>query len=365
MPDALPIALVVGNRPQFVKLRPVWNALARSGRPTLIHTGQHHDFAMSQVHFQDLGLPAPDIDLGVSGGSHGAQTGRLLAALEAAFLEVRPRLVILFGDTNSTLAAALAAVKLHIRIAHVESGPRLFDRFESPEEANRVLTERIADLLFPPSEACRANLARDGRSDGVHPVGDTMFDTFLAAQELAAGRPVAEAARAKGPFALVTLHRPRNVDDPAVFSRILDFLAALPLRAVLPLHPRTRKNLEASGLAARAGAIANLELLPPLGYLDLAALLPACDLVITDSGGLQKEAYFARRRCLTLYDGTPWPEIRSTGFLRTADPVAGPLDPALVDWTPGEWVPLFGDGKAGERIAETCLEFVAAEPGRH
>lgn len=363
MTASLPIALVVGNRPQFVKLRPVWNALLPHGRPTLIHTGQHHDFAMSQVHFQDLGLPAPDLDLGVSGGSHGAQTGRLLAALEEAFLKTRPRLAILFGDTNSTVAAALAAVKLHIRVAHVESGPRLFDRFESPEEANRVMTERIADLLFPPSEGCRANLARDGRHDGVHLAGDTMYDTFLAAQPLSAARPIARETRDAGPFALVTLHRPRNVDDPEVFSRILDFLGGLPMRAVLPLHPRTAKNLDGAGLRDRAEALPNLALLPPLGYLDLAALLPACELVITDSGGLQKEAYFARRRCLTLYDETPWPEIRDAGFLRTADPVAGPLSPALIDWTPGTWRPIFGDGRAGERIAAAVMEFLEKETG--
>lgn len=358
MPRPLPIALVVGNRPQFVKLRPVREALAAFGRPTLVHTGQHHDFEMSQVHFQDLGLPAPDLDLGISGGGHGEQTGRLLMALERAFLDLKPRLVILFGDTNSTLAAALAAVKLHVRIAHVESGPRLNDGFESPEEANRVLTERVADLLFPPSDACRANLARDGRVEGVHLVGDTMYDTFLAAERLSAGRPIVERARAKGPFALVTLHRPRNVDDPAVFSRILDFLGGLPMRALLPLHPRTRKNLDASALSARAAALPNVELLPPLGYLDLNALLPESELVITDSGGLQKEAYFARRRCLTLYRGTPWPEIGETGYLRTADPVAGPLDPALTAWEPGEWQPLFGDGSAGRRIAEACMGFM-------
>jgi UDP-N-acetylglucosamine 2-epimerase (non-hydrolysing) len=351
------ITLVVGNRPQFIKLMPVYRALLKTLKPRLVHTGQHHDYQMSEVFFQDLELPVPDVNLGVSGGNHGELTGRLLIELEKEFLANKPEWLILFGDTNSTMAAALAAVKLHIKIAHVESGPRMHDDFESPEEANRVMTERISSLLFPPNQECLENIGADGRSAGVHFVGDTMLDTFKIVQRQFSGEKLAPKYGLAGEeFNLLTLHRPRNVDEPVVLGKILDFLLSLNRKILFPVHPRTVASLKRFALWDKIHQSERIILTEPLGYVELQRLLAESTMVITDSGGLQKEACFAGKRCLNLYPLTPWPQLLEAGMIHTVDPIVETLTPELTEWSVRGEMPSFGNGDAGEKIAKIILE---------
>ncbi|MGB3969202.1 MAG: UDP-N-acetylglucosamine 2-epimerase (non-hydrolyzing) [Planctomycetota bacterium] len=345
----LHVLTVVGARPQFVKAAVVSRAIQRAAaqgapiRESLVHTGQHHDHGMSAVFFAEMEIPDPVVDLGIAGGGHGAMTGRMLEALETQLVERRPDVVLVYGDTNSTLAAALAAAKLHVPVAHVESGLRSFNR-RMPEEVNRVLTDHVSALLFCPSPAPVAQLAREGITHGVHVTGDVMIDAVLHYRSKAV-RP----ARS-GPFALATLHRAENTDDPARLRAIVGALAAAPLPVLLPLHPRTRKVLAATGIAARGA----LELVDPLSYFQMLGCLDACAFVATDSGGLQKEAWAFGKKCLTLRDETEWTELVEMGANRLvgADPeriragIAWALQPL------GRTAAAYGEGRAGERIVE-------------
>ena len=285
------IATVVGARPQFIKAAPVSAALHRAGlAERLIHTGQHYDTAMSEVFFQTLGLPEPAVHLGIGSATHGAQTGRMLEAVERVLLDWRPDLVLVYGDTNSTLAGALAAAKLHIPVAHVEAGLRSFNP-HMPEEINRVLTDHVATVLFAPTDAAVANLAREGITSGVVRTGDVMFDAvlrFRSAFAPASAEVVARHGLIPKRYALVTIHRAENTDDPARWNGILEGVrrvGADGLAVVWPVHPRV-------GERAHAVASANICLSPPLSYFDTQSLLMHAKVVITDSGGLQKEAAF-------------------------------------------------------------------------
>ncbi len=350
------IAMVVGNRPQFIKLLPVYKALKKFTDPYVIHTGQHHDYKMSEIFFQELDLPKPDVNLEVSDGKHGELTAKLLIKLEKEFIKIKPDRIILFGDTNSTMAAALAAVKLHIRISHVESGPRLYDNFESPEEANRVMTERISDLLFPPSQNCVNNLKLENRVEGVHFTGDTMYDTFKIAEEQFNERDLLKDLKLeKEGYYLLTMHRPRNVDEKNVFEKILKFLTSLDKQVLFPMHPRTKKNLEKFKLENYVENT-NIIVTEPMGYLDLQYAVRNSIQVFTDSGGLQKEAYFAKKRCLTLYPETPWPEIQNLKFIKCFDPVHEDFSELDLNWETGIYELLFGNGDAGEKIASIIKE---------
>jgi UDP-GlcNAc3NAcA epimerase len=351
------VLTVLGARPQFVKAAAVSRALA--GRPgvreVLVHTGQHHDANMSDVFFAELGIPAPGHHLGVSGGSHGAMTGRMLERVEAVLLAERPDWVLVYGDTNSTLAGALAAVKLHLPVAHVEAGLRSFNR-RMPEEVNRVLTDHAADLLFAPTDAAAANLRAEGITDGrVRQVGDVMYDAALhyGAEAERRSDVLSRLGLMPGGYALSTVHRAENTDDPARLAAVFGGLARLAreLPVVLPLHPRTRGALERAGAA---GDTPGLRIVDPVGYLDMVMLEKHAALVATDSGGVQKEAFFYRVPCVTLRDETEWVELVELGWNR----LASPADPAGVErallaalGTRGREGEPYGDGTTAHRVA--------------
>ena len=345
------ILTVVGNRPQFVKAAAVSGPLRAVHEELLLHTGQHHDDELSSIFVRELGVPAPDIELGIAGGSNGSQTARMLAALEAQLDSIEPAAVMVYGDTNSTLAGALAAAQRRVPVAHVEAGMRSYDR-AMPEELNRVLTDHTSELLLCSSEAAAANLHREGVGGAVEVVGDVMVDVARRFAPVARERSDALerfGVRA-GEYVLVTAHRAGNVDDGARLEALVALLRALPAPAVLPLHPRTRARLEAAGLIGELERLDGLTLAPPLGYLDFTALLLGARAVLTDSGGVQKEAYLAGVPCLTLRDRTEWSETVEAGWNTLVDLDAAAALRALSTPPPQSRPPLYGDGHASERV---------------
>ena len=340
---------MIGARPQFIKAGPLSAELRKRHREVLVHTGQHYDHGMSDVFFEELGIPAPDHHLGIGGGPHGAQTGAMLAALEQTMLAEQPDVVLVYGDTNSTLAGALAAAKLRLPVAHVEAGLRSFNR-GMPEEINRVVADHLSAWLFPPSEGAARQLAREGLERGVHVVGDIMLDAVLLHRDRAAarGRYPAELGIAPGAYFLCTIHRAENTDDGDRLARILAALERLDRPVVLPLHPRTRKRMAALGLAAGGNVIT----LDPVGYLDMLELQRQAACVLTDSGGVQKEAYYLGVPCITLRDETEWVETVEAGW----NAVCGTDGDAIVAAShrlAGLAIarpPLYGAGDAARRI---------------
>jgi UDP-GlcNAc3NAcA epimerase len=341
---------IVGARPQFIKAAPVGRALRRVAREVLVHTGQHYDHGMSAVFFDELHIPEPHYNLGVGSGSHGWQTGQMLIRIEEVLLKELPDWVLVYGDTNSTLAGTLAAVKLHIPVAHVEAGLRSFNR-RMPEEHNRVLTDHAANLLFCPTQTAVDNLAREGISHGVHLVGDVMYDALQYNAALSEQRSdvLARLRLPRGDYALVTVHRPRNADDP---TRLQDILMALDEISVagpvvLPAHPRTRKAMDALGYRPGPG----LRVIGPVGYLDMLALEKHARLILTDSGGVQKEAYLFGVPCLTLREETEWVETVEVGWNLLVGADRAAIVRAARGFHPQQPPPpLFGDGQASVRI---------------
>lgn len=337
---------VVGARPQFIKAAPVGHALAAAGlTEILVHTGQHFDALMSDVFFEELSIAPPKHNLAVNSLGHGAMTGRMLEKLEEAMLLEKPDVVLIYGDTNSTVAGALAAAKLNIPVAHVEAGLRSFNR-RMPEEINRVVADHLSALLLCPTRAAVDNLTREGITKGVHAVGDVMFDTTLAA--VARARTQSRVLDTLGlkpkTYAAATIHRAENTDDPQRFARVVAWLekAAETHPIIMPTHPRTRKLMEARGIKPKG-----VRLIEPLGYLDMAWLAHNAAAVFTDSGGLQKEAYFHRVPCVTLRDETEWVETVEAGWNRL--------------WTSDTYKPRadisdYGDGRTAPRIAECILQ---------
>ena len=333
---------------------------ARSIPQTLVHTGQHYDALLSDVFFRDLGLPAPDVDLGVGSGSHATQTARLLVELEAALDRAQPRLVITYGDVNSTLAAALVAAKLHQPSAHVEAGLRSFDR-TMPEEINRVVTDSLADLLFTTSPEARTNLEREGVADErIHFVGNPMIDTLLANRDRFDNAAIRAQLGVAERYGVVTLHRPANVDEPATVRRLVSALAAVAVLVplVIPLHPRGRTKLEAAGLA---GATA-ISVIDPLGYVDFLSLVSGAALVITDSGGIQEETTILGVPCLTVRPNTERPITISHGTnrLSTIDAIPAQAEEALRGTVAPPEPPPLWDGRAGERIGDIVASWLGA-----
>jgi UDP-GlcNAc3NAcA epimerase len=317
------VLTVVGARPQFVKAAMLSQALQASGQfvEVIVHTGQHYDPGMSDVFFDQLGIPAPGHALGISGCGHGEMTGRMLCALEPVIIAEAPDIVLVYGDTNSTLAGALTASKLHLPIAHVEAGLRSFNRL-MPEEINRVLTDHLSTLLFCPTETSVKNLEAEGINCGVHRVGDIMFDAALHFGNIAK-TSLDTAMRynlTDGKYVLATIHRQENTDDMLKLARIFESLAMLAreVSVVLPLHPRTRGRLDAMGLLNRL-VHDRLHIIEPLGYLEMLALEQEASLIVTDSGGVQKEAYFFNVPCLTLRDQTEWVELVDLGWNQLVD----------------------------------------------
>ncbi len=306
------LASIVGARPQFIKLAPVSRALRLHHQELIIHTGQHYDAALSSQFFEELTIPAPDYHLGIGSASHGAQTGRMLELIEEVLLKERPDGVLVFGDTNSTLAGALAAAKLHIPVAHVEAGLRSFNR-EMPEEINRVLTDHISTWLFCPTETARGHLAHEGITKGVEMVGDVMYDVLRQVQPRLAGRAQALLSTLEvepQSYVLLTIHRPANTDDPARLGAIAQAISDLGRPAIFPVHPRTQRFMKEYGLTWGA----QVRLIEPVGYADMLALVQAAYRVATDSGGLQKEAFLLGTPCVTLRDETEWPETLESGW---------------------------------------------------
>jgi UDP-N-acetylglucosamine 2-epimerase len=345
------ILTVVGARPQFIKAAPVQEALrARGAEEWLVHTGQHYDRNMSQVFFDELGLRAPDVNLGVGSGSHAQQTSRMLVGLEDEMRARRPDVVLVYGDTNSTLAGALAAAKLNVPVAHVEAGLRSFNR-DMPEEHNRVLTDHCADLLFCPTRTAVDLLAREGIRRGVHLVGDTMYDAVLRFAGLARRRSTAldRLGLRPGGYVLATIHRPYNTDVPENLANILAGLGRLDEPVVFPLHPRTRGRIVALG----ASAAPNVLTTDPAGYLDMLRLEESARAIVTDSGGVQKEAFFFGVPCVTVRPETEWVETVESGWnvLTGTDPAAIAAAVNHRGRPPGRPPALFGDGTAADKIA--------------
>jgi UDP-GlcNAc3NAcA epimerase len=347
----LKVLTVIGNRPQFIKAAAVSPKLRSRHEEVLVHTGQHFDDQLSAVFFAELGLPAPERELGIALGSNVSQTARMLDALEPVLGETSPDVVLVYGDTNSTLAGALAAAQSRVPVAHVEAGMRSFDR-GMPEELNRVLADHASSLLLCSSEVAVENLCRESVLGDVELVGDVMVDVAMVVQPRARERVDLISAHGVSPgdYVLATAHRPGNVDDPLRLARLLEVLVAIPWPVVFPLHPRTRARLADAGLLERLKAAAVVT--EPLGYVEFTALMCNARAVLTDSGGLQKEAYLAGVPCVTLRANTEWTETVEQGWNTLVD-----LDPdaalaALELNPPADRPTLYGDGRAGERVVE-------------
>jgi len=348
----LKILTVIGNRPQFVKAAAVSRLLREEHEERIVHTGQHYDDELSRVFFDELGVPAPDRELNAGGGSNTEQTARILGLLEGVIEDAAPDLVLVYGDTNSTLAGALAAAQAHVPVAHVEAGMRSFDR-AMPEELNRVLTDHASDLLLCSTETAMANLEREGAAGEAHLVGDVMADVSLAFGPIAEERSTALADHGlePGEYLLATAHRAGNVDDPERLAKLVALFEALPGTTVLPLHPRTAASLDSTGLRDRLDQAVTL--LPPLGYLDFMKLAMHARAVLTDSGGVQKEAYLVGVPCVTLRDTTEWVETVEAGWNTLVDLDADAAVSALERPMPaGERPELYGGGRAAERVRD-------------
>ncbi len=347
------VLTVIGNRPQFVKAAAVSHRLRERAEEILVHTGQHYDDTLSRVFFDELDLPRPEHRLELGGGTNTAQTAAMLAALEPLLASERPDAVLVYGDTNSTLAGALAGAQAGIPVAHVEAGMRSYDR-AMPEELNRVLADHAASLLLCSSESA-AQTVRDERVAGeVIVVGDVMVDVFQLLAPRADSATLARLGVEPGGYELATAHRAGNVDDPARLRALVALLRALPGPVVLPLHPRTRARLDEAQLSLDGIIVA-----PPLGYLEFTALLLGARRVLTDSGGVQKEAYLAGVPCITLRATTEWRETVQAGWNVLVDLDAAAALAALRIEPPAARPPLYGDGRAGERVVEALLRMVA------
>jgi UDP-GlcNAc3NAcA epimerase len=349
------IVSIVGARPEFVQSAPVSKAVRRIFDEILVHTGQHYDYQMSQTFFDEIGIPKPDYNLDVGSGSHAKQTAEILVRLEDVLLQEKPDLLIIRGDTNSTLAGALAASKLHIPIAHIEAGERSFDQ-RMPEEVNRLVADRLADIYFCASHSAVRHLNDEGIRKNVFWVGDVMLDAMLANLPLAREKSKVLSRLGLEPktYALVTIHRAANTDDPTRLESILYALSKVEDKIIFPAHPRTR------GAIARLGKnfSEHVQMIDPVGYYDMAVLEENARLIATDSGGVQREAYFLQVPCLTLRDETEWTETVEAGWNLLVGADEGKI---LAGWrnisSPIEHPPIFGDGKASEKITQLLWQY--------
>lgn len=347
------VLTVVGNRPQFVKAAAVSSRLRAVAEEVLVHTGQHYDDALSRVFFDELALPRPEHRFELGGGSNTAQTARMLEALAPLLHDID--VVLVYGDTNSTLAGALAAAQAGVPVAHVEAGMRSYDR-SMPEELNRVLTDHASSLLLCSSSAAADTLRAERVVGTVEVVGDVMVDVFELLAPRADTSMLERLGVAPGEYLLATAHRAGNVDSPERLRALVDVLTGMPMPVVLPLHPRTRARLEAAGLL---DALEGVTLAPPLGYLEFTALVLGARAVLTDSGGVQKEAYLAGVPCITLRSTTEWRETIDAGWNVLVDLNRDAALSALARPLPSERPPLYGDGRAGERVVQALVKMTA------
>ena len=354
----LKIATIVGARPQFIKIASVSRRLRRDAEEVLIHTGQHYDNNLSNIFFEELDIPHPKYNLGIGSGSHGHQTGQMMEKIEEVLIDEKPDWVFVYGDTNSTLAGALAAGKLHIKIAHIEAGLRSYNRL-MPEEINRVLTDHISDLLFCPSDVAVSNLSKEGITEGVINVGDVMVDSLLFASKKAKESSNIEQAYGvmPGEYLLATLHRAENTDVSHRLSNILEAFSAIGTPILFPMHPRTRKAISEFGFDEK---LSNplIKIIQPVGYLDMVLVEQSARMILTDSGGIQKEAYVLKVPCITLRDETEWVETVQTGWniLVGAD-IHKIVDAVKNFQEPANHPQLYGDGNAGQRIIDHILNY--------
>ena len=355
------IATILGARPQFIKAAPVSRAVQkyRTDHPhfpieeILIHTGQHYDEDMSDIFFREMAIPEPHYHLGVTSGPHGWQTGQMMMRIEDALLREKPDVVLVYGDTNSTLAGALAAAKLYVPLAHVEAGLRSFNR-RMPEEINRVLVDHVSSLLLCPSRMAVDNLAAEGITSGVHLIGDVMADALSIFSEQADDRSDVRArlGLAPGAYLLATIHRAENTDVPERLQQILSALGKADETIVLPLHPRTKKVMMSNSLREPA----NVRIINPIGYLDMIALEKSARAILTDSGGIQKEAYWLGIPCITMRDETEWVETIESGWNQLVGAEEDKISHAIHSLRrPATRPDLYGDGHAAERIIELCV----------
>ena len=346
----IPVKLVtiVGARPQFIKAAAVSRELRKKHEEFLLHTGQHYDYEMSGVFFQGLELSQPDVNLNVRSASHGSQTAGMLEGIEKILIEERPDRVLVYGDTNSTLAGALAAAKLSIPVVHVEAGLRSFNR-RMPEEINRVVTDHLSDLLLCPSDTAVRNLAAEGLTHDVHEVGDVMLDVLNWARKRVAEAHAQILGRVgvkKSEYLLATVHRSDNTDDSDKLSGIIKALNSLEEKVVFPIHPRARKAITHAGCPINS----NIHLIDPVGYMDMIALTSTARLVLTDSGGLQKEAYWLRIPCVTLRNETEWVETVDAGWNKLVGSDSAKIVDTVRSFAPnGSYLPLYGDGFAASK----------------
>jgi UDP-N-acetylglucosamine 2-epimerase len=342
---------IVGARPQFIKAAAVSRVLRERHQEILVHTGQHYDYEMSGIFFDGLDLPRPNVNLGVGSGSHGAQTGALLKSIEDVLLGERPDYLLIYGDTNSTLAGALAASKVSVPIAHVEAGLRSFNR-RMPEEINRVVADHLSSVLLCPSDTAVTNLAAEGITENVHMVGDVMLDVLNWARQRARTKPpdiLDRLGLRESDYLLVTVHRSENTDDPARLAGILSAFNALDQPVVFPVHPRARKVINASHARLKS----HVHMIDPVGYVDMVTLAGSARLMLTDSGGLQKEAYWMGVPCLTLREETEWVETVQAGW----NTLVGSDSERIVDAVrtcarPDSHPSLYGDGAAAARCVD-------------
>jgi UDP-GlcNAc3NAcA epimerase len=362
---------VVGARPQFIKAAMISRAIIAHNQTAsagsfieeqILHTGQHYDPNMSEIFFTQLGIPEPAVNLNINGGSHGEMTARMLVRIESEILAREPDMVMVYGDTNSTLAGALAASKLHVPVAHVEAGLRSFNR-RMPEEINRVLTDHLASLLFCPTLTAVENLAREGISEGVHHVGDVMYDAALVFADIAAKKStiLKELGLTSGQYLLATVHRAENTDDPERLENILrafdELSRSFPL--VFPVHPRTREKMKNSAFRISNSALRNIKLTEPVSFLDMIQLERNARCILTDSGGMQKEAYFHRVPCVTMRNETEWVETVIAGWNQVVGANAKRISRAVGLAHKGRGITEYGEGACSEKIVELMVRRAA------
>jgi len=345
------IATIVGARPQFIKCAPVSRELRKYFNEIIIHTGQHYDINMSESFFQELSIPEPDYNLGIGSANHGEQTAKMLIAIEKILIDLKPNIVLIYGDTNSTIAGALAASKLHIPVAHVEAGLRSYNR-KMPEEINRIVSDKLSKYLFVPTQTAVCNLSKEGQTKGVYNVGDVMFDSFLFnLNRIKADEVLKNFQLNSSEFILATIHRPQNTDNPVILKTLIRTLENLNELILLPIHPRTRNLMKKFSIT---GNSKNLMLVDPVSYQEMIVLEKHARVIITDSGGVQKEAYFAGIPCIVLRGETEWVELVENGYAKL---IGNDFDklPGLLFEKQSEIhsdSKIFGDGKASQKIAE-------------
>ncbi|WP_027409262.1 non-hydrolyzing UDP-N-acetylglucosamine 2-epimerase [Anoxybacteroides tepidamans] len=345
------IVTVLGARPQFIKAAPVSRVLRKKHTEIIIHTGQHYDANMSDIFFEELNIPKPDYYLGVGSGNHGKQTGEMLIKIEEIVLKEQPDYVLVYGDTNSTLAGALVAAKLHVPVIHIEAGLRSFNK-KMPEEINRIMTDHVSEFLFCPTDTAVENLKNENITRNVINIGDVMYDAVLYNKELAAQKStiLADLGLSEKQYHLITIHRAENTDNIENMKNILAAFAQIEDMKVWPMHPRTKHKLEAYGLSV--DAIPNLKVIEPVGYLDMLTLESHAKKIITDSGGVQKEAYFMQVPCVTVREQTEWVETLETEANILVGTDVDKIVAAVKKEVHPVYSDVFGDGKAAEKIVE-------------